>query len=182
MIRLVAHRGYSAKYPENTMAAFEAAFEAGVSAIELDVHISARGVPVVVHDSTLPDGRKVWEVADPPLDQLRDVAAWARRRSILLFVELKKESIEHAGLHVFRAAVDRAMGETSHHLLSFVPDVGLEVGRDIVEIDKAKGGEYAAYTAQTANEVRLLNALGVRHVWIDDCGLAKGLKREGVAW
>lgn len=48
-----AHRGASAAVPENTMAAFAAALDEGVTAIELDVHLSADAVPMVVHDATL---------------------------------------------------------------------------------------------------------------------------------
>lgn len=52
-VELTAHRGYSAIAPENTLAAFEAAVEAGADAVELDVRTSADGVPVVLHDATL---------------------------------------------------------------------------------------------------------------------------------
>src|SRR5512134_1609461 len=48
-----AHRGASAAAPENTMAAFRAAEAAGADGIELDVHLSRDGVPVVIHDATL---------------------------------------------------------------------------------------------------------------------------------
>lgn len=50
---LWAHRGDSASAPENTMAAFVAALESGADGIELDVHLSSDGVPVVIHDETL---------------------------------------------------------------------------------------------------------------------------------
>ncbi|WP_239617548.1 glycerophosphodiester phosphodiesterase [Cohnella mopanensis] len=50
----VAHRGFSGKAPENTMAAFHLAIsQAHVGWIELDVHLSRDEVPVVIHDSTL---------------------------------------------------------------------------------------------------------------------------------
>lgn len=51
--RIVAHRGASIEAPENTLAAFRAALEAGAPAVELDVHLAADGVPVVLHDDTL---------------------------------------------------------------------------------------------------------------------------------
>jgi glycerophosphoryl diester phosphodiesterase len=50
---LWAHRGASAIAPENTMAAFSAALECGADGLELDVHLSRDGVPVVIHDDTL---------------------------------------------------------------------------------------------------------------------------------
>lgn len=48
-----AHRGYSASYPENTMAAFDAAIAAGAELVENDVYVSADGVPVVMHDESV---------------------------------------------------------------------------------------------------------------------------------
>ena len=47
------HRGYSSRAPENTMAAFEAALEDGSPRIELDVQMTADGVAVVSHDTSL---------------------------------------------------------------------------------------------------------------------------------
>lgn len=47
---LVAHRGDSAGAPENTEPAFRNAVEAGVEAIELDVQLTADGLPFVWHD------------------------------------------------------------------------------------------------------------------------------------
>ncbi len=44
------HRGYAAKYPENTLLSFEAAMDLGVDAIEFDVWLSADKVPVIIHD------------------------------------------------------------------------------------------------------------------------------------
>lgn len=50
---IIAHRGYRAKYPENTLAAFLAAKHAGAHMIELDVTLSRDSQLVVIHDETL---------------------------------------------------------------------------------------------------------------------------------
>lgn len=50
---VIAHRGFSGAAPENTLAAFEKAIEAGSDMIELDVHLSSDGQVVVIHDDTL---------------------------------------------------------------------------------------------------------------------------------
>jgi glycerophosphoryl diester phosphodiesterase len=50
---IVAHRGASGSAPENTLVAFELAVRQGADAIELDVRLTADGVPVVLHDATL---------------------------------------------------------------------------------------------------------------------------------
>ena len=52
-IYVAAHRGYSEKYPENTMEAFRAAIEAGADEIETDVRITADGELVLIHDAAL---------------------------------------------------------------------------------------------------------------------------------
>ncbi len=49
---ILAHRGFSRLYPENTMKAFEAAYDAGAHAIELDVQVCSTGEVVVFHDYT----------------------------------------------------------------------------------------------------------------------------------
>ena len=53
MAGVYAHRGASAELPENTLAAFRRALELGVEGIELDVHLSRDGVPMVIHDPTV---------------------------------------------------------------------------------------------------------------------------------
>jgi len=49
----IAHRGASGRAPENTRAAFAAALDIGVDAIELDCQLTADGEPIVIHDETL---------------------------------------------------------------------------------------------------------------------------------
>lgn len=49
----IAHRGYKAAFPENTMAAFEGAVEVGTHALETDIHLTKDGVVVLSHDPTL---------------------------------------------------------------------------------------------------------------------------------
>ena len=57
-----AHRGLSSEYPENTLAAFRAAGEAGFGCIELDPAVTKDGRVVVLHDAAVnrtcrhPDG------------------------------------------------------------------------------------------------------------------------------
>jgi glycerophosphoryl diester phosphodiesterase len=52
-VEIIAHRGFSARAPENTLASLRAAIEAGTDAVEFDLHTAACGTPVVFHDAVL---------------------------------------------------------------------------------------------------------------------------------
>ena len=76
---IIGHRGYHAKYPENTLVSFEASIKAGVDMIELDVMLSRDRKLVVIHDANLArttNGNG--SVADFNLDELKqlDAGSW----------------------------------------------------------------------------------------------------------
>lgn len=78
MTKNFAHRGFSGRYPENTMLAFEKAVEVGVDGIELDVHLSKDGEIVIIHDEAVDrttDGTGL--VADLTLKELKQLDASA---------------------------------------------------------------------------------------------------------
>lgn len=105
-----AHRGASADAPENTLAAFRLAEQQGADGIELDVHLSRDGIPVVIHDDRVDRTTNgVGAVAELRARELRsldagrwfaprfsgekipllaDVLAWAEDR-LLLNLEIK---------------------------------------------------------------------------------------------
>jgi glycerophosphoryl diester phosphodiesterase len=126
-VEVIAHRGASADFPENTMAAFRGALEARADWIELDVMGSADGQAVVFHDETLdrttdgegPLAERTWaELAEldagawkapdfvgeriPSLDELLE---WSVGR-IPLNVELKVEGGGEPALVLTRTTVD----------------------------------------------------------------------------
>ncbi len=76
---IIGHRGASAVAPENTMAAFRKAIDAGADGIEFDVRLTRDGVPVVIHDSTLRRtaglARRVADVAWAELESI-DAGSW----------------------------------------------------------------------------------------------------------
>ena len=49
-IIIEGHRGYCAKYPENTLISYEAAIDMGVDCFEFDIWLSKDKVPVLMHD------------------------------------------------------------------------------------------------------------------------------------
>lgn len=70
-MKIFAHRGFSGRFPENTMLAFSEAVKAGADGIELDVHQSKDGKLVIIHDEAL--GRTTGReglVNDYPLAEL----------------------------------------------------------------------------------------------------------------
>ncbi|HKK93125.1 MAG TPA: glycerophosphodiester phosphodiesterase family protein [Longimicrobiales bacterium] len=52
-IEIIAHRGFSAAAPENTLAAIRAAIDAGADAVEWDLQTASCGTPVLLHDPHL---------------------------------------------------------------------------------------------------------------------------------
>lgn len=75
-VEVIAHRGFSAEAPENTVAALVAGVDAGADAVEFDLHTAGDGTPVLLHDVTLrrtTDGRG--RVTDYSADQLSELDA-----------------------------------------------------------------------------------------------------------
>lgn len=78
MTIVVAHRGASRYRPENTMPAYELAVEQGADAVEIDLHVSADGALVVLHDETLErTSDMTGAVASLSLEQIRRADAGA---------------------------------------------------------------------------------------------------------
>ncbi len=109
----IAHRGASGHAPENTMAAFRLALEQGADAIELDLHQTADGHLVVLHDFSLKrttgDPRSVKQVELSEIKKLDAGIWWSKeyqgeriptleevlelaRDRIAVYIELKKGS------------------------------------------------------------------------------------------
>ncbi len=79
ILDIFAHRGVSAHYPENTIAAFQAAAKLPIAGIELDVHLTADKEVVVIHDETIDrTSNGSGYVKDFTLQQLRtfDFGSW----------------------------------------------------------------------------------------------------------
>ncbi len=86
MSKIFAHRGFSGKYPENTMLAFEKAVEIGVDGIELDVHLTKDNELVIIHDEDIKrtcDGEGL--VKDMTAEQLKKYDASATFRGVYGF-------------------------------------------------------------------------------------------------
>lgn len=76
--KIIAHRGFSSAAPENTIAAFRKAVDAGADYFELDVHRSRDGKLIVIHDHTLnrvSSSGDTGKVADMNFREIRKVRA-----------------------------------------------------------------------------------------------------------
>ncbi|MCY0874699.1 MAG: glycerophosphodiester phosphodiesterase [Firmicutes bacterium] len=115
-----AHRGASGLAPENTMAAFVKAYELGADGIELDIHRTADGVLVVMHDEQvsrtttgrgyLHSGTYAWvqsldagvryhpSFAGERVPSLVDVLTFIKSTRMKLNVEIKNNQIEYPGI------------------------------------------------------------------------------------
>jgi glycerophosphoryl diester phosphodiesterase len=111
---IIAHRGASAYYPENTLPSFEGAIAMGADMIELDVQLTSDKEVVVFHDENISrctDGRG--RIADHPLASLKklDAGSWFNKNftntriptlsevlgicknKIAVNIEIKKEAV-----------------------------------------------------------------------------------------
>jgi glycerophosphoryl diester phosphodiesterase len=125
MIHTIAHRGASAYEPENTLRAFERAIEMGATMMELDVHLSRDGHPVVIHDADLSRTTNgTGRVGDLRLDEIRRLDAGLGERvptlaqvidlvrgRAQLYIELKGQQTPTAVVETLRAMdfVDQAI-------------------------------------------------------------------------
>lgn len=131
---LIAHRGFAARYPENTVAGIAAAVESGARWIEFDIQLSADGIPLLMHDSTLQrttgqpgvvmdmtmDELRAYTPSEPQrfgekfshvrlatvADLMSQLANWP---GVSAFAEIKKESIERFGSRYTVARVLEAL-------------------------------------------------------------------------
>ena len=75
-MKIYAHRGFSAKFPEATMAAYQGAVTAGADGFECDIRLSKEGIPVCFHDrTTLGIAGKFKFIGRTSLAELRDLVS-----------------------------------------------------------------------------------------------------------
>ncbi|MGH8427220.1 MAG: glycerophosphodiester phosphodiesterase family protein, partial [Gammaproteobacteria bacterium] len=126
---LVGHRGDAIGYPENSLAAFESAARLGLHYVELDVQVTADGVPIVLHDASLERTHNLDVTVTkatlqelgvlgvltgghhpPAVPRLAEFVEWMRKTpQIHVFVEIKKESLHAHGRERVLAAVTQAI-------------------------------------------------------------------------
>lgn len=78
-VEVIAHRGFSAQAPENTVASFNLAWEKGADACELDMHLTSDRKIVIIHDKDTKRTTGVMkDVARSTLAELRalDAGSW----------------------------------------------------------------------------------------------------------
>ncbi|MFI7600619.1 glycerophosphodiester phosphodiesterase [Actinoplanes sp. NPDC049681] len=140
----VAHRGYSAVAPENTLPAFAAGVLAGATFIEFDVRTTADGVPVVIHDRTVDrttDGAgKVWELTLDEIARL-DAGSWFSSAYAGICVPKLAEVLEllrpHAGVELLLEIKPPANLEQVKFILGQVGDAGLLTRTVVQSFDPA---------------------------------------------
>jgi glycerophosphoryl diester phosphodiesterase len=174
-LHVIAHRGASAEAPENTLVAFRRALEIGVDGVELDAHLSADGVPVVIHDPLLErttDGHGL--VKDQPLAALRRLDAGRRfderfageriptlaealeaLRGVRVIVEIKNGPLYYPGIASRVLAAIAEVGHPSVTISSFDHPVLLEVKAAAPQVPTA-----VLYAARPIDPVRLARDAG----------------------
>ena len=114
---MIAHRGFTRDFPDNTLEAFRAAREIGVDGVEFDVQETADGAFVVFHDDSI-DGNSISSLKLEDIGQLRvggncripilQQALEVMGRGLVLLVELKQVRSLEKFLLLLRRHVDAA--------------------------------------------------------------------------
>lgn len=135
---LVAHRGYSGQYPENTLLAYQAAYEQGARFMELDLQMTSDNEPVLHHDISLQrmagidlDVREIStdrfktynanygerfleEYSDNTFTTFAEFCTWLKSHpGVTIFVEMKQDSINHFGLEIFMDRVYQCIADAN---------------------------------------------------------------------
>ncbi|MCR8922439.1 hypothetical protein NO559_06625 [Dasania sp. GY-MA-18] len=148
--RLVAHRGWPQRYPENSYAGIKAALELGLQHIEIDIQLTADHVPVLCHDHHLmrlcgqdsdirhcslaqaqgfsfhePQRLQQQHYPSPLLTLAGCAELIAQYPQASLYVEIKRKSLYHFGRSTVLAAVAQALSPIAKQcsLISFDIDV-----------------------------------------------------------
>jgi glycerophosphoryl diester phosphodiesterase len=182
MAKLIAHRGASAEAPENTLASLEKAFSIGVDFVEVDVHLSKDGVPVVIHDPIVTRTtnavapRKICEMDFAEINEL-DAGGWfdnefegqkiptltdvikTTRGKAGLMIELKEhKQPELFVTHVLKAFKEAKVRLSSKILIgSFSIDIYKEIRR------QAKGCHPIAIIEQTS-QLPAFKRVGIQNI------------------
>ncbi len=134
-LQRVAHRGYSAVAPENTLPALAAATPAGATHVEFDVRTTADGVPVVIHDRTVDrttDGSgQVWDLT---VDEVRalDAGSWFSPAYAGVRVPLLDEVLDLPSRALLLEIKPPASLEEVKRIMGMVAERGL-LGRTVVQ-------------------------------------------------
>ena len=149
-VTVIAHRGYSGKFPENTLIAYQAAYAYGARWMECDIQLNQDLIPIVHHDENLMrmtgvdlDIRKTKtkelrklsayyperfadEYIGNPLCELKELSHWLKSHNdVTMFVEIKKHSLATFGIEHTMQAVYQAIKKVKKQciIISFDPYV-----------------------------------------------------------
>ncbi|WP_273431387.1 glycerophosphodiester phosphodiesterase [Chitinibacter tainanensis] len=70
----IAHRGWTRSHPDNTLAAFAAAWAAGMAGFETDIRVDRDGQAILFHDRTAANGALVSELSQQELSEIQGYA------------------------------------------------------------------------------------------------------------
>jgi glycerophosphoryl diester phosphodiesterase len=110
----IGHRGVMGVEPENTLRSFRHAEQAGMDAIELDLHLSKDGALIVMHDTEVDrttDG--TGPIATRTLAELRELDAGGGER-VPVFEEVLDEVASPLQAEIKDVAAARALAEVMH--------------------------------------------------------------------
>ncbi len=186
MTLIIAHRGASADAPENSLEAFRLARQLGADGVELDVHASVDGIPIVHHGAAIDEisipSLTVDQIRQIPMSTGQPIPTLAEALEILInmavFIEVK--TLPSAFDHALFAVLDNGPAPSSYQIHAFDHRiiVRLQTQRD----DFGYGVLAASYAVSPLGAIR---ETGARVLWqhetMVDGALVDAAHAEGYA-
>ena len=189
--KVIGHRGFAGRYPENTMLSFRKALEAGADGFELDVRVTGDGHAVIHHDestrrttgvekdllrTSLAELRELDAGRGERIPTLDEVLAWARGERAIVAIELKEPEPAAAAVE---AALRHGLKERVV-FASFLPDV-LEAPRERGFLVGFLASEEMEDSFQVARELKAAVFLPAFSILAADTGIVTRAETAGIA-
>jgi glycerophosphoryl diester phosphodiesterase len=132
---VIAHRGISGRYPENTLLAYQHAIDAGADWIELDVHISTDNVVIISHDASAErctNGHGYFDTMTLQQVKALDAGSWMDEKFAGLRIPTLEETLDFMGDGRIRICIEIKGHETGDSMRVAWETVQILRKRDIL--------------------------------------------------
>ncbi len=163
---VIAHRGYSDKAPENTLAAFQKAIDIGADYYELDVHKTKDNKLVVIHDKSVDrtcSNNKTGKITELNFTDLQDIRVG--------FSEKFGETYQNEKIPTLKESLELAKGKIKVCIEIKVKDIEKQVVQLVEELAMVNEVIIFSFNYETVKNTKILNPKLQTLLLIDNANL-----------